>query len=313
MQNKKNTFVILFLFTINLVIFGQSSPRDLSQTMLQIRQNKYFQGINPFQATINTQPAMLIKEAELYLTDTLPLVRSFAYEIIYAAGKKSSDQIIRQQVVLDLVLGSKDKGTGIAGKTSLFLQQYKREEFSNAAKDSIIAIIGRGKGYIENILLIAGYLNLANAIENIRTVISNPAQNEKTKWAAHLALSRLGDVSEINYCIRILEARPLSNSIVYNLVPGLIYTHQKAAYDYLITILNSNEKSCMSANPDSGGQIVCGYRIMEFLAPVIVDFPLETIPGLNQIKTNNYDASLEAARAWFKQHQKDYMIQDEKF
>jgi hypothetical protein len=84
------------------------------------------------------------------------------------------------------------------------------------------------------------------------------------------------------------------------------------AYDYLITVLNDDTKNCMSPNPNSGAQIVCGYRVMEFLAPVIANFPLKTYEGINQIKTDNYQAALETARAWFKENP-DYKIKDDTF
>ena len=148
---------------------------------------------------------------------------------------------------------------------------------------------------------------------DIRNIFILPHQTDKVKWAAHLALARMGDNTEIAYCIRVVQSKQMNNAIVYNLVPSLIYTRQKAVFDYLITILNSDEKNCNSSNPDNDSRIVCGYRVMEFLAPVIKDFPLQTIPGINQIKTNNYDAALETARKWFKEKGEKYEILNDNY
>ena len=313
MQNKKIILLIGCLLLTGISIFGQSLTQELSQTMLQVRQGQYFKGTAPFRKIIEANPASIIKEAQPYLADTLSNVRSFAYELIHASGKTSNEKEVRQAAVLNLVPGCKDKGAGIPGKTGKYLQQYGRDDFSAAAKDSISAIIKHGTDYLENVLLVAGYLNLANTMADIRVVFTNPRQNDKTKWAGHLALSRMGDEAETSYCIRVMQARPMNNAIIYNMAPGLIYTHQKAACDYLVTILNSNDKNCLSPNPDNGGQIVCGYRVMEFLAPVIVDFPLQTIDGLNQIKTNNYETALETTRAWFKTKAGNYSIKTDAF
>jgi hypothetical protein len=313
MQNKNLTFIFGFMLLSCSGIFAQSLTNELSKAMAQVRQGQYYKGTGPFQKAMATSPAQLIKEVQPYLADTVTSVRSLAYELVHAAGKKSSEKTVCQSAVFILVQGCKDKGSGIAGNTSKYLEQYNREDFSVTAKDTISAIIRRGTGYLENVLLVAGYLNLTGTIADVRIIFTNLHQNDKTKWAGHLALARMGDTVETDYCIRIVQTRTINNAVVYNMVPGLIYTRQKAAYDYLVTLLNSDDKNCLSPNPDRGGQIVCGYRIMEFLAPVVVDFPLHTIDGLNQIKTDNYDKALETARDWFKTKAGNYAIKTDTF
>ena len=304
----KINFSFFILFIVSIDIIGQSVSKDLAQAVSLIHQQKYINGITPFQKYINSSPSQLIKESEPYLTDTLPAVRCFAYELINASAKKSNDKNVRQTAVFDLIMASKDKGAGIPGNTGKYLQQFNKDDFNSKSQDSIAAIINRGNGFLESLILISGYLQLSNLSADLHAVLSNKNQNDKTKWAAHLALARLDDSQEINYCINLLKNRLLNDAVVYNMIPGLIYTHQKAIYDYLITILNSNEKNCLSPNPDNGQQIICGYRMMEFLAPVIVGFPLQTIDGVNQIKTDNYDQALKTARSWFVEHKDNYII-----
>jgi hypothetical protein len=211
------------------------------------------------------------------------------------------------------VYGCGDKNSGNAGRAGKYLPKYKKEDFNAIAKDSLSACIKRNVYYLDNILMLAGYINLTNCMQDIKNIFSTPKQPDNVKWAAHLALARMGDSIETAYCIRVIQLKQMNNAIVYNLVPGLIYTRQKAAFEYLVTILNSDEKNCNSSNPDNDSRIVCGYRVMEFLAPVIKDFPLQNIPGVNQIKTNNYDAALETARKWFKDKGENYEIKNDTY
>ena len=308
MHSKSLSLIFIYLLAINIPVFSQSISKDFTQTIAQIRKGKYFDGTTPFKKYMNSSSGQLIKESERYLSDSLVPIRNFAYELINASGKRNADISIRQKVVLDLLRGSNDNFPGIVDVTSKYLKQYQQKDFNAAAIDSIKSIIHRGNKYIEHIILVAGYINIPDLKADLKTIIANPHQKDKTKWAAHLALSRMGEESETSYCIQLMQSRNLDNAIVYNMTPGLIYTHQKMAYDYLITLLNSNEKNCISPNPDNGVKILCAYRIMEFLAPVIIDFPLKTDRDVNQIKTDNYDTALETARAWFKIHMSDYMI-----
>jgi hypothetical protein len=311
--------IIILLISIPLLficpLFPQSPTSQLSGTMQQIRQGKYFNGTAPFQKDIQNEASTieLINATLPYLKDTVSNVRAFAIELVHFAGRNSLSPNIRQMAVQNLVFACKDKGAGNSGKAGKALQQYKKEDFNVVARDSLATIIKRGVNALDQVFMIAGYIHLTGSIPDMKSALANPKINDKTKWAAHLALSRMGDEAETEYCIRVIKSKNMGNAIVYNMVPGLIYTRQKAAFDYLVTILNSDDKDCMSSNPDNPSQIVCGYRVMEFLAPVIKDFPLKTIKGVNQIKTDNYQKALETARTWFKEHANGYEIIDEGF
>jgi hypothetical protein len=68
--------------------------------------------------------------------------------------------------------------------------------------------------------------------------------------------------------------------------------------EYLVTVLNSDEKLCSSSNPGSDVSILCGYRVMEYLAPVVKGYPLKQLPS-GDIDTNDYHKALLSARSWF--------------
>ena len=69
----------------------------------------------------------------------------------------------------------------------------------------------------------------------------------------------------------------------------------------------SDQTNCHSADNDNPTSILCGYRIMEQLAPVIKDYPL-TLDASGDVKTNDYKKSLELIRNWLKQNKDIYII-----
>jgi hypothetical protein len=248
-----------------------------------------------------------------YLSDSDARVKNFALNLVNYTGRESKSLIIKQAVVQILVNDYKGTEKRDAGNAGSYLKNYSKEDFNITARDSLSVKIKRGVNNMYDIFMLAGYIKLTNAIPDIKVSISNPKLNDKTIWGAHLALSRMGDKAETDYCINIVKSKNMCNAVVYNMLPSLVYTRQKAAFDYMVTILNSDEKNCMSSNPDNSAEIVCGYRVMEFLAPVIKNFPLQTYKGINQIKTKDYKAALETARNWFKEHKDSYQIIDDTF
>ena len=73
---------------------------------------------------------------------------------------------------------------------------------------------------------------------------------------------------------------------------------QKESFDYCISILNSKERLCHSLNPDNSESILCGYRILEMLAPVVVNIPL-TVDASGSLSSDDYESQLESVRQWF--------------
>ena len=57
---------------------------------------------------------------------------------------------------------------------------------------------------------------------------------------------------------------------------------------------------------------MCAYRVMEYLAPIIKDFPLE-VDRDNELNIDDYEKGLLVCRSWFKQHINDYEINNSKY
>ena len=53
----------------------------------------------------------------------------------------------------------------------------------------------------------------------------------------------------------------------------------------------------LSANADSEENILCGYRVLEYIAPVMIDFPLP-VDEFGELEIDDYEAGLEEVRQW---------------
>lgn len=321
---KKTILLIPFLAFV-LMASGQVTSKVVN-AMEQLRQSGG-KNINydtaPFKEEIDNNAIALLNSVAPYLQDTVKEVRAYAIELIVAADvAESSTQLkassgaacnpVSERAVSLLVTACADKEAGNVGRASEYLQGSSRDCFSPQAKALLVTYLQTEMPYLENIFMLAGYLKLTEATPYLKSALTNTKLNGKTKWAAHLALARMGDSSETDYCLRVVKAKEMSDGVVYTLLPGLIYTRQKEAFNYLVTILNSDDKSCSSTDPDNEAEIVCGYRVMEYLAPYVKDFPLKVSGASGQIEADDYDVALQQAREWFKANE-DFVIIDEVF
>jgi hypothetical protein len=250
----------------------------------------------------------VIKEVLLYLTDSLSEIRSEAYYIVKKIGLNSKDSKIRQSSVETLIKGCKDKDGGISGLAGRYLTEFNKDDFDATALDELRKILSSNPSHYDNILKLTGYLQMKDMVPVIKDKIDKEKKIKKeSEWAGHLALARMGEADELNYCLSMIKSVPVDDDVIYEMAPDLIYTRQKGAFEYLVTILNSNEQNCSSADPESSDNIECGYRVMELLAPVIVDYPLE-LEASGDIKTDDYPKALQTVREWFKNKKQDYII-----
>ncbi len=91
----------------------------------------------------------------------------------------------------------------------------------------------------------------------------------------------------------------MTDAVVYEIFPDLVYTRSQEAITYLVEALNSDAKNCESANAESEEKIPCAYRVMEMLAPVIENYPLK-LSESDDIETTDYPGALQKVRDWFK-------------
>lgn len=306
------------LYILSFFILGYNL-----QLKAQINNNELNQLLNSYFEIVRTEPYSPMPDKQLYnkknatqlldllnnyYEDTIAKVRAKAYYLTYKSTYQSQNQKIRSSGVFNLVQGLKDEDSGNVGNVAKLITNYKSNDFDNRSKDSLKAVLHTQKVYSDLILKLVGFAGLDDQKEYIKKNLNNGVYtSNKVKWAAHLTLARLGITEEIEFCVDLVKKQPVNDDVVYELIPDLIYTRQKQALDYVLTILHSEKENCYSANPENPQKIMCGYRVMEFLAPVIKNFPLD-VDNTGDLIVDNYKEALLIVRDWFIKENDQYEI-----
>lgn len=245
-----------------------------------------------------------------YFSDSTEIVRSRAYTIAQRVGQTSSDPAVRQRVVHYLVGGIRDKSGGISGMATAALTEFAKDDFSTADRDSIGGYIRPGIPHLDEIVKLAGYLELTDFQDRIKSIAYSNAPF-KYRWAARLALARMGDEEAISDITARLERAVINDDFVYEVTPDLVYTRQKAIFRFLEDVIHSDAANCGSADPDSNRNTLCGYRVMELIAPAIQDFPI-AVDETGDLLTNDYTEALTTVRTWLRQN-REYVLRNDQY
>lgn len=266
-----------------------------------------------FKEYITAVPDEILKELSKYEPDTLVNVRRLVYNLYYQVARKNDNNNIRQEAILHLVKACKDTEAEIRKSSASKLKYFKKDDFSSEARSMLKAYLSEDKDIWKNTVRLLGFLDMEDQISNLNEHLKDTSLTEESiKWEIRVTLARLGDEEQTTYCTDLARSKGVNDRIIHYLLKDLVYTRQKEAFEYLLDILYSEAKNCRPANPDLYDPIVCGYRIMELLAPAIENFPFETYPGTSQLKAKDYDKALEDVRRWFREHP-DYVIKRDTF
>ncbi len=247
----------------------------------------------------------LVNDLKQYYTDTIPFIQKKAYYLIYK--KSVSEKTEQQQIAVNILLnGCSRKANEVTGYNFDLLQMYSSTAFNNEAKQQIETLLNDIKTpHFKKLLMLAGFVNTGG--NTIAAINDNQNVLPELKWYCSLALSRMGNPIYTEQIINEVKVLKTDNNFIEFIVPQLIYTKQKSTVDYCFQLIMSNEKQCFSSNPDVDKKILCGYRVMELVAPVIVDFPFEVDAMTQTLNTADYENALNTVREWYNNNY-DYKI-----
>lgn len=294
----RNALTILLLLS-TFSTFSQTSVRALNNYMEEARKGSYKTAPESiFEDSRNE--AALLQAAAVYLTDSVDRIRSKAYSIIKQIGQKSQQASVRIQAVSHLVAGLNDPDGGIIGTNLSGLTGFRKEDFGPDVKQQLVNRISPAVPHVDQLCKLVGYLEIPAATPRLNDLIAS-ATVYKNKWAAYLALARMGDEASVNYLNRKLQTAPINDNFVYDIVPDLVYTRQPEIFEFLEKVIQSEQPDCQSADPDSEARILCGYRVLEYIAYAIVDFPIAT-DAYGEPVIDDYEEALQDVRTWIDAH-----------
>lgn len=308
-QVLRHALLLSCLFCLVFDATAQSSPQAvMTEVVNRLRANDFRLVDERPLYEPGSQSLSLQLVTTLY-EDTLQVVRSRGYYLTRKIGLSASNPDIRQQAVRQLLSGLDDPEAAVVGHVMTGLSAFRRMDYDDAARAIVAGYLGTSLPYYDRLLRLAGFLNLQEQATLIRQKLADGSFSKTERWAARLALARLGDETVLSAMLDKLDQVPVSEDLIYEVGPDLIYTRQKAAFDFLVSLLQSEEANCLSADPDATQKIACGYRVMELFPGVVQDFPLEAGPSGDLI-TDNYREALLTARTWFEERGDEYTIID---
>jgi hypothetical protein len=295
---------ILFFFTTTL-LFGQTKALD--NFFAQVRAGKYPN--IPAEVNKPESATTLLNALPIYFKDTMVLVRSKAAAIARTIGTKSKVATVRTKAVQQLLNATRDKNSGNTGAALMYLTEFKKTDFSKANKDSLHNLLKRRSAHIDVVMKLIGYLEMQEANNELYALSQDVAMGRKERWTSMLALARMGDDRAAEDIMNRVKRMPVTDAVVYEIFPDLVYSRSQEAITYLVEALNSDAKNCESANAESEEKIPCAYRVMEMLAPVIENYPLK-LSESGDIETTDYPGALQKVRDWFKINRQYKILKD---
>lgn len=294
---------LYFMFFIPMllvpILSHSQEVKDLvSLYFNEVRANNY--PAIPKQLSLGENAKATLAALEPYFTDTVQSIRAKAYAIAQLAGSNSRVPIVREGAVRQLVNACRDRDAGNVGLALSYLTNFQKEDFSIAARDSIKSLVKRNPPHFDQLLKLAGFLELQDLKGEIKPY-TQPGNPKQVRWAAILSLARMNDATALQDMMTRIKKLQTNDDVVYEIFPDLVYSRQREALDYLVVVLNSDDKKCMSADAEREAPITCGYRVMEQLAPAIEGYPLQ-LEVSGDVKTKDYTAALNTVRDWFRKH-----------
>ena len=295
---------LLAAFVASLNAMSQNTPTSLAD---------YFQAVRDGAAT--PLPYELVRDAESVssnlntirknLSDTLTGVRKACYQLLNVMQQNAMPREQKMAVLSLQLSGVHDELPDHVGLSIGYLSLVSPGLFTDTQKEELLSLMGSDLPKKGVLVRLVGTLETPSAASPLRE-LAQPGNPAKVRWAAYLALSRLGEEPAITFVSRRVRGMEVNDDLIYDMVPDVIFTRQRQLYDYLVELLHSNEQNCESADPDQLTAINCAYRILEALAPEIVDFPIRTSAS-GDLQASNYREALQTAREWFGSNP-DYQI-----
>lgn len=252
----------------------------------------------------------ILKELDPYLSDTLVRTRTGAYWVAAKVGTTSDDNQVRLEAVKMLVGGLNDSDAGIVGYVISSMNGFQPSDF-NAEQRYTIAIKIKAvplTPHLDKLILLSGYIGIDELIYNYKNMLADEKlYGKKEKWNMKLAMARMGDAQAISEVVGRVSALRVNDDVIYDIYPGLAYTRQKQAFDILLHVIMSDEKNCLSSNPDNEAEIICAFRVLGYTAQYIQGFPLE-INNYGEPVIENYDQALETVRKWITENKENYQL-----
>jgi hypothetical protein len=284
-----------FLITLILGVIIHDVYADDVTSYLQKYAKTKISDYNLEQVIINNNEVdTLIYKLSSFYKDTVAEVRQKAYYLTYKKAIKTDN---RTHAVNILLNSCNDNNGSTIGQNLEFLKAFSLSDFDDKSIDQIKQKLTNHRiPHYKDLVLLAGFTGTGKDILYQKLLDQNISS--KVKWYISLALARMGNTEQIDNCLNKAKKLPVDDNFIDYTVPDLIYTRQRMAIDFCVDLINKDEKLCHSLNPDNSESIICGYRVLEMLVPIVINIPA-SVDSQGNLISNDYSSMLKSVRQWF--------------
>lgn len=295
--------LVLSLFCNNLYAQNEN---DLNDIFNNFNTNKLY-SIDAFLSSSNEDD--ILKECTKRLYSANIDLRYFAYEVINKIILISDNPEVQIKATYLLCnKGLNESESSLVYVNLLRLLDLPKSYFDFRSVNIIKVKMFNKSSYFSLIVRLIGNLNITdvNSILNSRLHEKNKYTTSEI-WNMRLALAKLGDSVQLNYCISKLKSLEINDDIIFSLIPDMIYLKDMVIFDYLFDEILKDKKNCTSLNPDNEISINCAFRLIELVAPYIIDFPVR-VGFSGDLEIDNYPLALIKVRKWIIENKDKYQI-----
>ena len=245
---------------------------------------------------------------EKYVSHESPHVRSYAQFKIYEIGLHGKTSAVKEKSVNAILKFSFDPDLAIRGNNANFYESFPKEAFTPAFITELKPILHNDSFVNKGHVLLVGFLELEEEkdwLENhilsgrAKLLYEDPRFELGTvRFAAHMALARLGEKDNIDYVIRTIMDAPVED-ILRKRLKYLSYIKQPEVIEILFDFLFTDK-----ILPDvSGWKRTYANYVIPYIYDSVKDFPVDD-PGL----FGHSEEQIKQARDWVTAHRNDYEI-----
>lgn len=297
-------FVSILLST-SMVALAQDSHRDLADRMSDMfgkRQEREAVDSIPGKV-LAEQPERALDLLVPYEQHDSARIRWVAYAHYWSLGVSSPDPGIRQQVTSRLVDACNDPDSLVWQYASRRLLSFEEADFTDDSKAVLHRLLRDDRLRRKDIIWVVGVADMREELPTLKSFLVDESKHMTSSrsgkwyggpsWPARLARARMGVQEDVQRAIELVELEEDPVTRVTRLLKHLGYTHQPAAFEYIATYLDSEER--LPRVKDTVPGTLCAQYAMDVLAQNLPGFPA---------KRDNIGAHTQAeiirAREWMK-------------
>lgn len=273
----------LFFFISLMIAFGCFGQKKHNVSIIDQLYNKDIKA--------SSIPSFLLSNPNIIQDKTLDYIASNYLQTENRDTLFKSVKIIQSVYELSTIIEIKEVAVEILCKhcnsnevylkSEIFktLKNFEKRHFTKVALDSLQNNLRNQNTHLNELILILGFAGNQETKQVLQNFYYTENLKQRTKWYIHLALARLGDVSQTEYCINKVRKLPVDDFFMYEVLPEIIYIKQPQLNPLFVHILKDTDKNCTNADPENPKKIHCGYRLIEIIAPVFKNYPLDVTPS----------------------------------